>query len=348
MITAGWDIGGAHLKAAVARDGRIVGAWQVACPIWQGLDRLDAAFTQMLDNLRASGCPALDRHVCTMTAELSDVFASRAEGVAALAQIAARHLGNETRLYAARAGLVPADAAPAHADDIASANWHATAAFVATRRKEALVIDMGSTTTDIVPVVDGAVAAQGFSDAERLVAGELAYAGLVRSFVMAVAPSVPFKGVATPLMQEYFANMADVYRILGQLPEGADQQATADGREKTVAASCARLARMIGRDAGEATLVEWRGLALALKRAQSRSIEAAVLQVLSRVARDDMTVVTAGVGARVAAEIAAGLGLHAIQFGELVDCEPAARSAAMHCAPATALALLPFHPPAHR
>ena len=345
MITAGWDIGGAHLKAAAARGGRIVGAWQVACPIWQGLGRLDAAFTEMLGIMRASGCSALDRHVCTMTAELSDVFASRAEGVAALAQIAARHLGNETRLYAARAGLVPADAAPAHADDIASANWHATATLVVKRCKQALVIDIGSTTTDIVPIVDGAVAAQGFSDAERLVAGELAYAGLVRSFVMAVAPSVPFKGMTTPLMHEYFANMADVYRILGQLPDGADLQATADGREKSVAASCARLARMIGRDAGEATLVEWRGLALAIKRAQSRSIEAAVLQVLSRVARDDMTVVTAGVGARVAAEIAATLGMRAIQFGELIDCELEARAAAAHCAPATALALLAMQGP---
>ena len=78
--------------------------------------------------------------------------------------------------------------------------------------------------------------------------GELVYTGLVRSFVMAIAERAPFAGRWSPLINENFATMADVHRILGTLPEGADQMATADGRAKTVAASRARLARMVGRD----------------------------------------------------------------------------------------------------
>ena len=61
----------------------------------------------------------------------------------------------------------------AHASDIASANWHASAALIARCCREALLVDMGSTTTDIVPIVAGAVAARGYTDAERLATGEL-------------------------------------------------------------------------------------------------------------------------------------------------------------------------------
>lgn len=340
MIIAGWDIGGAHLKAAVAQDGRITGAWQVACPVWQGRGQLDAAFLLVLGRMADAGLAQIDRHVCTMTAELSDIFASRDEGVAALAQAAMRHLGADTGVYAGLAGFVPAGEAGCHVAAIASANWHASAALVAARLQDAVLVDFGSTTTDIVPVTGGAVAARGYSDAGRLLAGELVYTGLVRSFVMSIADFVPFRGAASPLMHEYFANMADVYRVLGELPEDADLQATADGRGKTVEASRARLARMIGREAGEGTPQDWRGLALAFKRAQMRTIEKALLQVLSASVPDDAPLVVAGAGLHVAAEIAAGLGRRCIRFASLLDCAPDARAMAAHCAPASALALL--------
>ena len=339
-ITAGWDIGGAHLKAAVAQDGRILGAWQTVCPIWQGRDKLDAAFAEIIAAMAAASMPNVSQHVCTMTAELSDIFASRAAGVAALAEIAARHLGDATCVYAGRAGFVAARAAAAHSDDIASANWHASAAFVARRMPNALLIDIGSTTTDIVPVIDGAVAARGYSDAERLVAGELVYTGVVRSFLMSITAAVPFKGAQTPLMHEYFANMGDVYRVLGELPEGADLQATADGRDKSLAASRARLARMIGRDVSEGGLEDWRLLALAFKRAQMRTVETAVLQVLSGGVAADAPLVAAGAGAPVVEVIAAGLRRRCFGFASLLNCAPEVAAMAGACAPASALALL--------
>jgi len=58
--------------------------------------------------------------------------------------------------------------------------------------REALLIGMGSTTTDIIPIVAAAVAARGYTDAERLATGELGYAGLVRSLAFASASRVPF------------------------------------------------------------------------------------------------------------------------------------------------------------
>jgi (4-(4-[2-(gamma-L-glutamylamino)ethyl]phenoxymethyl)furan-2-yl)methanamine synthase len=332
-VVIGWDIGGAHLKAARVSEGRVEAVLQAATPLWLGLDSLETA----LDALRAELGPA-DRHAITMTGELCDAFPSRREGVAGLAAIAARHLAPATpSLYAGRAGFVALGQAASHAADIASANWHASAALVALKLRDALFVDIGSTTTDIIPVVAGEVAAIGYSDAERLASGELLYTGMTRSFVMALASRAPFRGAWTPLMNEYFANSADVHRILGDLPDGADKMATADGREKTVEASRERLARMIGREAHEGADREWEGLAAWFAEAQIRQIaDAAAL----RLSRNDVAaaapVVAAGVGESLAADVARRLRRPCVRFSSLIG----AAAEASHCAPAVAVALL--------
>ncbi len=332
-VVIGWDIGGAHLKAARVRQGRVEAVVQAATPLWLGLDSLHAAFDALNAQLGRA-----DRHVITMTGELCDAFPSRREGVAGLAAIAAHRLSPATpSLYAGRAGFVELGEAASHAVDIASANWHASAALVALRLPDALLIDIGSTTTDIIPVVGGQVAAVGYTDAERLAAGELIYTGMTRTFVMSLAPRAPFRGAWTPLMNEYFASSADVHRILGDLPDGADKMSTADGREKTVEASRARLARMIGREADEGADSEWTGLAAWFAEAQIRQItDAASL----RLSRNDLAaaapVVAAGVGEGLAAEAARRLQRPCLGFSSLIS----APAEASHCAPAVAVALL--------
>src|SRR5690348_9489949 len=125
----GWDIGGAHLKAARAEDGRIVDAVQVASPLRLGLEALDRAFAEAKARMGKA-----DRHVCTMTGELADTFASRREGVERLAAAAIHSLEPEpVALYAGRAGYVEPGRAGHHVEEIASANWHAIAMLVAKR-----------------------------------------------------------------------------------------------------------------------------------------------------------------------------------------------------------------------
>jgi probable H4MPT-linked C1 transfer pathway protein len=332
-VVIGWDIGGAHLKGARVKRGRVEAVLQAATPLWLGLDCLHAAFDALSAQLGRA-----DRHVITMTGELCDAFPSRREGVAGLAAIAANHLAPAAlSLYAGRAGFVELREAASHAVDIASANWHASAALLALKLPDALFVDIGSTTTDIIPIVGGQVAAVGYSDAERLASGELIYTGMTRSFVMSLASRAPFRGAWTPLMNEYFASSADVHRILGDLPEGADKMSTADGREKTAEASRARLARMVGREADEGADSEWDGLAAWFAEAQIRQItDAAFL----RVSRNDVAaaapVVAAGVGEGLAAEVARRLGRSCRGFSSLI----AAPAEASHCAPAVAVALL--------
>jgi probable H4MPT-linked C1 transfer pathway protein len=329
--TIGWDIGGAHLKAARVENGAVVAALQAATPLWQGLDSLHAAFAELGGRLGEA-----DAHGVTMTGELCDAFPTRRNGVAGLAAIAARHL-RAPRLYAGAAGFVAVADAAAHASGIASANWRATAEAAALHAPDALLIDIGSTTTDLIPVVAGQVAAVGADDAGRLAAGELVYTGLTRSFVMAMASRAPFAGAWTPLMNEYFAAAADVRRTLGDLPEDADLMATADGRDKSRAASQARLARMIGREAGDAPDAAWERLAAWFAEAQLRDICDAAFLRLSRgdVARE-APVIAAGVGESAAREVARRLGRPCLGFSELTG---GGRQASL-CAPAAAIALL--------
>jgi uncharacterized hydantoinase/oxoprolinase family protein len=135
--------------------------------------------------------------------------------------------------------------------------------------------------------------------------------------------------------------MADVHRILGTLPEAADQMPTADGRAKTVAASRARLARMVGCDADDAPNDVWTALAGWFAEAQIRQIADAAMLVLSRAPLPaDAPVVGAGIGAGVIRECARRLGRGYLAFEDLLEAAPQARAAASQCAPAAALALL--------
>ncbi len=290
----GWDIGGAHLKAARWEDGRIVKVAQVACPLWLGLAELHRAFAEA----KALVGPA-DLNGATMTAELCDAFASREEGVNGVAALAAQELAPGRLLfYAGPEGFVEPGAVAAHATKIASANWHAGASFAGLTHKDALFVDMGSTTTDLIPVIGGTVKTQGYGDATRLANGELVYAGVVRSYLMSSGVKlVPFGGRWVPLMNEWFAASSDIYRLLGELPDGADVMETADGREKTVEASKARLARMLGYDGPEADLATWQQLARFFAEIQLRDLTNAAHLILSRgEIAGDAPVVGAGAG----------------------------------------------------
>jgi probable H4MPT-linked C1 transfer pathway protein len=333
----GWDVGGAHLKAARVENGIVTAAAQIACPLWLGLAELDRAFSEAQAEIGAAPLNAI-----TMTGELCDAFATREDGVEGVANIAERLLApGRTWFYAGRSGFVDRSQVAAHAGDIASANWHASAALTGLQVRDALFVDIGSTTTDVIPIAEGRPAAQGYSDAQRLTHGELVYTGLVRTFLMAGPKRAPFVGQWTPLMNEWFATTADVYRVLGDLPEGADMTDTADGREKTKPASRARLARMIGRDVGEADDAAWDRLARVFAEAQLRDVMDAADLVLSRgLIGVGAPIVGAGVGRGIIRKLAARLERPFIAFEDLIDAAPEARSKASDCAPASAVALI--------
>lgn len=333
-IVAGFDIGGAHLKVTRAEHGRVVAAATIAMPLWQGLDRLDAAFREAEPLYRGAGVNAF-----TMTGELSDIFPTREAGVAALLREIAGRFPAESLVYAGPEGFVGVDAAANLTMDVASANWHATAALAGRLASDALLVDMGSTTTDIIALEAGSVANEGYTDAERLLTGELVYTGFTRTFLFGVASSAPVRGRLTPLMNEYFASIADAHRILGVLDEADDRHPSADGKEKTVAGSIARLARMVGRDATDLLPGEWRDVAAWFSERQLRTVHDAAFRVAGKLAAE-APIIGAGTGRRQIRRLAQRMERRFVDFADLIPADDAVRSAASSAAPATAMALL--------
>ena len=256
----GWDIGGAHLKAvALDPGGRIAGIMQRACPLWLGLDQLEAA----VRSIGAEWPLAQARiHAVTMTGELADNFPDRATGVRAVLDRMAGLCEPPLQVFAGTPELLDSNrVCEQQLPLIASANWMASAIWLAQRWRDGFLIDIGSTTTDIVPLANGAVRNRGYTDHERLRYDELVYFGIVRTPLMAFAPKAPFGGGWVALMNEHFATAADVFRLTGELPEHADQWPAADQGPKDAVGSARRLARMIGCDLDAAPLAEWVQLA---------------------------------------------------------------------------------------
>ena len=334
----GWDVGGAHLKAArIDVSGRVEAVRQLSCPLWQGIHHLEAAVDQAMIDLGQVAA-----HAITMTGEMVDLFPNRDAGVRQLvATMRERLPGRRLRFYAGEHGFLDPEQALLATPQLASANWIATASLVGATAGSALLIDIGSTTTDLIPVLAGRVVAHGRDDAARLVTGELLYTGVVRTPVMALADRAPFNGEWVPLIPEYFATAADLYRLTGQLPSDADLHPAADNGEKTPSASARRLARMLGRDAESAPHEAWKQLAEWLVRRQRRRIGEACDRVLCRSEIPaNAPLVGAGTGRFLVAELARERGRQWLDFSSLVPGADAVRSQVSDCAPAVAVAWL--------
>ncbi len=331
-LTAGYDVGGAHLKVALVEGGRVVEVRQIACPLWQGLDQLGAA----LDDAKAMSAGA-DRHAVTMTGELTEIFPSRAAGVVSLVAFLAERLGPAARFFMGLKGFGDVVAASTDPDSVASANFIATARLIAAKRKGALLVDLGSTTTDII----ACDRPQGLTDAERLQTGELVYTGFTRTPVPSVTARGVLAGQWQGLARDCFATMADVRRVLGELPDDVDLHDTADGRGKSVTESLRRLARGFGRDGEERHLDVWRVAAAHIRDCQLTSIYDGAIHVLSRPGVDvSGGVVAAGIGAHDVEMIAQRLGLTCMTFGDLIGASGDISLSATRYAPAVAVGML--------
>jgi (4-(4-[2-(gamma-L-glutamylamino)ethyl]phenoxymethyl)furan-2-yl)methanamine synthase len=324
------DIGGANLKLA---DGLGFAASH-RFALWKDRARLAR-------ELRAAiaASPASDHLAVTMTGELADCFTDKPEGIEFILQAVDEAAdGRHTRVYLVDGRLVSPGVALHHPRLVASANWHALARFCGRFAPEgsALMVDIGSTTTDIIPLVDAAPVCQGQTDTDRLLHGELVYTGVERSPVCALVPQLPWRSESCPVAQEVFATTRDVYLLLGDLAESPDDHHTADQRPATRDAAYRRMRRMLSGFESDYPLQE------AVRGAQS--VAAAQLDMLTRAARRvarrlpaaPHTVILAGQGEFLARRLIAQLGwsVHSVslreQLGDTVSC----------AAPAHALAVL--------
>lgn len=336
----GWDIGGAHLKvASIDRYGSVNFAKQLATPLWKGLDSLEEAMSEIQNKI-------LDRsvtHTFTMTAELADIFKDRDSGVKALTHFLGSHFEDvHYHLYAGKEGLIKANQADFHISDIASANWHATASFVAQHTDEGILIDIGSTTTDIIPFVSGQLINTSYTDYARLRHNELVYTGIIRTPVMAVVNKILNENKLQNIAAENFSTMADIYRLTGELNEQDDMMPTADNAGKTQSDSARRLLRMVGLDHFDENNIDSAvDMANQVADAQLEKIDESLVKVLSRnEAKKTNCLIGTGAGRFLVQKLAEKNNLRYIDFTDLLSYQEGDEYKVLSCAAAVSVAQL--------
>jgi probable H4MPT-linked C1 transfer pathway protein len=339
----GWDIGGVHLKVAClgSRGGiaeRLV-CRQEGFQIWREPERLAARLGDLLDQvLRDAGVAserpdAAPRHAVTMTAELSDVFPDRRAGVRSILAASARALAtpgadpDAILVLSSDGSLLPMSEASEVPQRVAAANWSASAWFAArlAARLEpaaeggrALFIDVGSTTTDIIPLRDGRADPAGCTDLERLLSGELIYTGFLRTPPCALADRVPLGDKSCRVAPEAFTIMGDAYLLLGRIAEAQYTVPTPDGRGCSREEAAARLARLVcaePRDLGADRLL---AMAAFLEDRQTEEIARGIRQVLSHRPGRTTRAIVAGAGAFLAEAAALRADLRPSRLSDLL------------------------------
>ena len=301
----GLDVGGANTKAAVVEgDGR-VRVVSEPFEVWRRPDALSGVIADVVARLGRDGAPV----ALTTTAELVDVFAGKREGVLCVLEAARRALpGHRLRVMTTAGELVSLEQALAAPHECAAANWLATALLVARSLPDAILIDCGGTTTDVIPIAGGSVVAEGRTDLERLLAGELVYTGALRTNVAAVLSHVPIGGRLCPVSSELFAITADAHLLRGSLRPEQCTCTFPDSRGSSPAEVRSRLARVVCADPEQLSDGDLDAIAAAVEEAQIASIAAALERVAVRVpARTE--VIAVGMGAFLARAAAARCGL---------------------------------------
>jgi len=227
----GIDVGGANLK--IADD---AGIHIHYCPLWEN--------SPLANLLLQYSRTDQDRAAVVMSGELADCFETKLQGIS--------YIVNAVRQAFPRALFYGTDAQfhGRAVPQLGAANWLASADFLRARHPDAVLLDVGSTTADIIPLNHFDNLA-GMTDLKRLQAGFLVYTGMLRTSVATILGSVELAGVLTPVSTEYFASSADVHLVLGHIPASLYTCDTPDRKEKTRKASLRRLARVVCADLDE-------------------------------------------------------------------------------------------------
>lgn len=248
MTTIGLDIGGANLKAVflAKSDQQDAVAIEVPFEMWARSVELPQSLREIIN--RFDPADECKRIAVTMTGELADCFSSKKEGVAFIADAVKKIAGaKQVSFYQVDGEWSSFETVEQNWQLVAASNWHAMARFGARFLPDlsGLVIDIGSTTTDVIPVVDGTPRAIGTTDFTRLKNLELIYAGVGRTPICSLIQSVNVGGRKIGLARELFATINDALIYLGVAPEDPNATNSADGRSNTIRHAERRLARMV-------------------------------------------------------------------------------------------------------
>lgn len=339
----GLDIGGVNTKAGLIKteDGSIKELKTAIeyFPIWKkGKKYLPAVLERLRKNLADS--IKLDGVGVTMTAELSDVYLTKKEGVNHVLDCVMQVFA-DVRVFVldVEANLRSVEEARLEVLKVAAANWPATGWMVSQVIRDCIIVDIGSTTTSIIPVINGEIAAAGKTDLEKLLNGELIYSGSLRTNVAAIVSYIPIRGGMARVSSELFAQSGDVHLVLGNIKEENYTVETTDSRGKTKKEAMARLARVVCGDIEMLTEQEIVDIARYVYNKQIEQIAEGLKQVYNRIKpylKQNIPVVVTGLGRKFLARSAA----QRAGFNWIIDLGSLLNASAAVVSPSVGIALM--------
>jgi len=296
----GIDVGGANTKIV---DGE--GVHIHYCPLWE-----KTPLAPLLSDYRTRpDSPA----AVVMSGELADCFRDKAEGIAFIVR-AVQEVFPRAVFYGTDAEF-HTTAVP----QLAAANWLASADYLRTSFPGAVLLDVGSTTTDIIPL-PLFPELKGLTDLRRLQKGYLLYTGMLRTSIPTLLRIVVLDGIPTPLSTEFFAISADAHLMLGHITAEQYSCDTPDHKEKTRTAAMRRLARVVCTDLEEIDTDGARQIAQQFWDVQRALTCDKVRKAMAAAGATD--VVTAGIGSSLFAQELGGIDLSE-ELGDAADALPA-------------------------
>ncbi len=228
-----------------------------------------------------------------MTAELVDAYKTKKEGVLDIAQKSVDSFDVPVGFIGLE-GIVMLSDVLKDPIQVAAANWVATVPLAAKIDPNCILIDTGSTTTDIIPIKNGRECAAGRSDLQRLKTGELVYSGTLRTNVATLVDKVPLDGTMIRIASELFAVTADVQMVLGNIKEADYTGDTMDGAGKSIEECMTRISRVVCGDMDVLNSDEINVIAEYIYKIQVEKISEALLEVSRR--NNISKVVSTGLG----------------------------------------------------
>jgi len=257
MKILGLDIGGANTKAALIefeKDNiKNSTSYIEFFPFWEKtITEIPAMLKRVKLNLQKKHFlfkNNIDFFAIAITAELSDAFQTKREGIYSILN-ALEQVFQKEKMYfiSTKYKFLQFSEAKNEFLSISAANWFSTALFLGKFISECILIDAGSTTVDIIPIFNSSPVVKGKTDVERLYNHELIYTGGLRATIPSITHFVPYKGKKIRIAFEKFALISDVHRILNNITKKQYINDTADNRSKSLEDCYARLSRIICMD----------------------------------------------------------------------------------------------------
>jgi len=280
----GWDIGGANIKATrICFNTKNSSVSQIDSlsrffPMWDENQNPLEIVKEMYSKLGESCCFGV-----TMTAELADRFQRKNEGINFIINLFENNFPDKMIYYYDYHGSPSQLKDLENLEKLAAANWAVSSLFAAEFLDNFVLFDIGSTTTDIIPVINGTLNTAGFTDTDRLYSGELLYLGFLRSNLASFIERLPFKGKMIEVMNEYFANTADLHILEDLIEETEYSIPTPDNGGKDLQAAATRIARLISQDLDSADFKQVKLAADYIFQREIDIIYEKLIQVYSRV-----------------------------------------------------------------